>query len=393
MNDMGSNNITASAFQPENVNVSKRKKIMLAIDGLGLGGAEVVVRDMVHHIDPNRFDVCICCTKGLGEEIGVGEELLREGFDVFVLPGQSDDRTDYFTALKFRRAIIDRKIDIVHTHASAALFDAAPCRLVIPKIKLVHTFHYGNYPIKSWRHHVLEGLCARVADRLIAVGLEQRKQIQRTYKIADSHIATIWNGIKSPVAMRNESFRNDIATGDRILVGTIAKLIEQKGLDDLLEVARYCRVNGHNMQFVVVGEGPLRAALEKRRRELDLEDTVIITGWINNAAARVLPEFDIFFQPSRWEAMSIVILEAMASGIAIVATKVGDNSCVLEDTISGILVDSGDIEGMAEALIKVSDGVLRSRIGQAARASFEEKFTIEHMIRRYEQVYRDLIGC
>lgn len=385
---MGMNDKKTSVSQTDNNRMTRRKKVMLAIDGLGLGGAEMVVRDLAHHIDPQQFDVCICCTKGLGGEIGEG--LLQDGYDVFVLPGQSDEKVDYFTALKFRQAILSRQVDIVHTHASPALFDAAPCRLFMPKLRLVHTFHYGNYPYDSWRHHLIEGVCVRAPDRLIAVGHEQQKRIQKTYKLSDSRIDTIWNGIRLSTAPKDEAFRNNIANNGRLLIGTIAKLIEQKGLDDLLAVARYCRDQGHDMQFVIVGEGHLRSSLEARRKELGLEDTVLITGWINNAAAKVLPAFDVFFQSSRWEAMSIAILEAMANSKAIVATRVGDNPHVLEDGVSGVLVDSGDIEGMAEALIRVGDAALRTRLGEAARRSFEQKFTIEHMIRGYEQVYRDL---
>jgi glycosyltransferase involved in cell wall biosynthesis len=223
--------------------------------------------------------------------------------------------------------------------------------------------------------------------------LEQRRRIQKIYKLPESSIGMIWNGVAVSSPVSGESFRSKIGTGDRLLIGTIAKLIKQKGLDDLLSVALHCRDAGHRMQFVIVGEGPLRSELEQRRCELGIEDTVVITGWIKNAASRVLPEFDVFFLPSRWEAMSIAILEAMAVGKAIVATKVGDNPHVLEDNISGILVDSGDIRGMADALTRLGDGKFRTRLGKAAKASFEQKFTLQHMIRSYERVYYDLMGC
>ncbi len=219
----------------------------------------------------------------------------------------------------------------------------------------MHTFHFGNYPYDAWDYHLMEGLCARAVDRLIAVGLEQRLKIQAAYRLSDSRIGMIWNGVTPAVPISDGLFRTKVGTGNRLLIGTVAKLIEQKGLDDLLRVALACSDAGHRMQFVIVGEGPLRPLLEQRRRELGLEDTVVITGWIPNAAGQALPEFDVFFQPSLWEAMSIAILEAMAAGKAIVATRVGDNPHVLEDGVSGILVDSGDIEGMVDALVRVGD--------------------------------------
>lgn len=368
----------------------RRIRVMLVIDGLGLGGAEMVVRDLARGLDRNWFDVCICCTKGLGGAIG--EELVRDGFDVFVLTGNQDGRVDYLTARKLWRAVKERQVDIVHTHATPALLDAGPCRLAMPRLKVVHTFHFGNYPHGSWRHHVFEGLCTRAVDRLIAVGWEQRRRIQATYRLPDSRIGVIWNGVAVAAPTSGASFRTEAGTGDRLLVGTIAKLIEQKGLDDLLSVARQCRDADRRIQFVIVGEGPLRPMLEQRRRELGLEDTVVITGWLPNAAARALPAFDVLFQPSRWEAMSIVILEAMASGKAIVATRVGDNPHVLEEGVSGLLVDSGDIDGMADALARVGDRSFRLRLGQAARARFEQKFTLDQMIGGYEDVYHQLAG-
>ena len=90
--------------------------------------------------------------------------------------------------------------------------------------------------------------------------------------------------------------------------------------------------------------------------------------------------------------MSIAILEAMASGKAIVATRVGDNPHVLEHGVSGLLVDSGDIRGMVGALAAVADSACRLRLGHAARARFEETFTLEHMVRGYERVYTESRG-
>jgi glycosyltransferase involved in cell wall biosynthesis len=369
----------------------RRIKVMLAIDGLGLGGAEMVVRDLARFLDRDWFDVCICCTRGLGGSIG--EELLRDGLDVFVLPGLRAERVDYLSALKFRRTVKHRGVDIVHTHALSSLLDASLCRLTMPRLKVVHTFHFGNYPHDSWRHHVMEGVSARVVDKLIAVGWDQRRRIQATYRLVGSQIDTIWNGVTVAPPLYDQSFRTEVGTGDRLLIGTIAKLIEQKGLDDLLTVARRCRDAGHRMQFVIVGEGPLRNVLEQRRRELGLEDTVVITGWIPNAAARAIPAFDVFFQPSRWEAMSIAILEAMSSGKAVVATRVGDNAHVLEDGVTGLLVDAGDIGSMVDALARLVDTKLRRKLGEAALTRFEEKFRLENMIREYENVYRNLVGC
>ncbi len=367
---------------------ARRIRLMLAIDGMGIGGAEMVVRDLALSLDRAWFDVCICCTKGLGP---IGRQLVADGIDAFVAPGRNEDRVDYLTPLKFRRAVKARRIDVVHSHATPALLDAAACKLTMPGLKVVHTFHYGNYPYESWRHHLMEGMSSRVVDRLIAVGFDQRQRLQQCYRLPEARICTVWNGLKFEGADPDPAFRSQLGTGNRLLVGTIAKLIEQKGLDDLMRVARNCRDSGLGIQFVIVGDGPLRAALEQQRRDLGLDDTVVITGWIQNAASRVLPAFDVFFQPSRWEAMSIAILEAMANAKPIVATRVGDNAHVLEDGVSGLLVNAGDIASMAQALLRTADAGLRPTLGNAARVRFEQHFTLGHMTRAYERVYRELV--
>jgi glycosyltransferase involved in cell wall biosynthesis len=169
-------------------------------------------------------------------------------------------------------------------------------------------------------------------------------------------------------------------------------LIPQKGLSDLLDVAKAIKDLGHKAIFVIVGEGQLRADLEAKRKLLGLEDTVVLTGWVANAAEVALPAFDIFFQPSLWEAMSMVILEAMAAGKPVVATSVGENSRVIEDGIDGLLVQPRDIGGMAAAIGRlINEATLRVKLGEAARQKAEQRFTVEHMTKAYEAIYSGLM--
>lgn len=363
---------------------------MQVIDGMGIGGAEMVIRDLVHHLDRERFEVSVCCTQGVGGAIG--EQLLREGVELFVLPKKHDGQADYFEPFKLRRAAKERRVDVLHSHGTAALFATGPCRLLRPGAKLVHTMHYGNYPYTSKRTHLVERMCVRMADRVIAVGREQRRQIQSAYGLSEPQIDVIWNGIKPIKPEPDPSFRSRFGADDYVLVGTVAKLIEQKGLDDLLNVAKRCKDAGHRIKFIIVGDGPLRTELEQRRRDLGIEDVVTITGWIPDAATKVVPSFDVFFQPSRWEAMSIAVLEAMACGKAIVATKVGDNAHMLQHGVSGLIVDSRNLDSMTGALVHLTTPEKRRELGQAALRRFMDTFTIEHMIRQYEDLYTSVVG-
>jgi glycosyltransferase involved in cell wall biosynthesis len=358
---------------------------MLLASSLFIGGAETVIRHLAHSIDRKRFNVTVCHLKQAGH---LGPELARAGVDVIGVTDSS--HADYLTSMKLRKILRSRQIDVVHTHTTHGLVDATICKLLNPRLRVVHTFHFGNYPHTRPRIMWMERWFSRLADQLFSVGDVQRRQLQDVYRFSDRAIKTIWNGVTMPVGGGDPEFRARIGADNKVLVGTIATLITQKGLQDLMRTARRVIDAGHNAKFVIVGEGALRPELEALRRELKLDDDVVLAGWITDAAQKTLPAFDIFFQPSLWEAMSVVILEAMAASKAIVATRVGENPHVIEDGVDGLLVDAKDIDGMTAALARlIGDDGLRRRLGEAARRKVEDRFTVQHMTSAYEAVYLD----
>lgn len=368
---------------------NRKINVLIAVAGLGIGGAEVVIQHLARTIDRRRFNVTVGCIKAAGP---LGEELLRDGLDLEVLSHNGYEQPEYFTFIKMRALLKRRQIDVIHSHTTDALADAALCRLLAPRIKLVHTFHFGNYPNLPRRQLGIERLFVRLANRLIAVSEAQRSQISATFRLNDSSVDRIWNGVPFEPPPTGSSFRATVGATDHFLIGTVATMIRQKGLPDLLAVARKLRDSGRRVRFVVLGDGVMRAELEEMRRRLGLEDTVVFAGWIKDAARVAVPHFDVFFQPSLWEAMSIATLEAMAAGVPVVATRVGENPYVIEHGTDGLLVEPGDVDAMARELMKViDDPALRRQLGAAARGKISSHFTVEHMTRAYEQIYEDLV--
>ena len=234
---------------------------------------------------------------------------------------------------------------------------------------------------------------SRLADRLVAVGNVQREQIRSVYGLRSGRIQTVWNGVTPSSAAPDESFREKFGAPDRVLVGTIATLIEQKGLRDLLKVARRCRDAGDHVRFVIVGGGRLLEELESVRDQMGLADVVTFAGWVKNASEAALPAFDIYFQPSLWEAMSIAILEAMSAGKPVVATRAGETPHVIDNGTDGLLANVGDIEAMATAITSLArDPELRRRLGTAGRRKALERYTVSHMTGEYESLYLDVLG-
>lgn len=368
---------------------SHKTNLLIVAAGLGIGGAEVVIQHLAQAIDRNRFSLTICCIRSLGP---IGEKLVADGVDVVVLADPNKPKHGLTAFLKLLRIIRTKRIDIVHTHTTDALFDAALCRLLHRHVRLLHTFHFGNYPHRGGSHIFLERVGARLADRLVAVGDVQRSQIIATYGFEPKDVLRVWNGVALAAIDSAEQFRRQVGAVDHVVIGVTATMIEQKGLFDFLDVASRFRDRADQVRFVIVGDGRLRPRLEHRRRELRLEETVVFTGWMLHANVLALPAFDIFFQPSLWEAMSIALLEAMACAKPVVTTRVGETPHIIEDGVDGLLVDPGDVEEMAMRIQRlVDEPAYRKRLGNAAQAKVRRQFTIERMASAYEEIYAGVL--
>ena len=175
------------------------------------------------------------------------------------------------------------------------------------------------------------------------------------------------------------------------MIGSISTLIPQKGLEFLLRAAALLRDSGERFVLLLAGGGVLQDSLRAQAQDLGLGEHVRFLGWVPQASDRVLPACDIFVQSSLWEAMSIVVLEAMAAGKPMVVTRVGENPHVVIDGETGLTVPPANPEAMASALRRLlRDKDLRQRLGHAARQRYEAMFTTQHMITAYEDLYREL---
>lgn len=368
-----------------------RKRILLLDSALHTGGGERVLAHLARNLDPQSFDVSVGHLMRRGS---IGDELAREGVKVV---GVDRDGRPFFRYFSFRalgRLLREQRIDLIHTHTHYALFDSSICRLArLGGVKLVHTFHYGNYPHLPWRYRVLEWVGSRAANRLVAVGTEQAKAVRATYGLSENELGVIVNGAELASEPIDEAWRQRLRGSTRVVIGTICTFIEQKGLPDLLRVAVSLRDAGANALFVVVGDGGLRSQIETASRALGLADRVLFAGWKHGASSSMLPLFDIFFQPSHWEAMSMVVIEAMAAGRPVVATDVGDNRHVVVDGVTGYIAPRADIASMTRALTKLVDSpAAREAFGAAGLRRYRERFTVAGMVRAYEQLYRDVLA-
>lgn len=372
--------------------INKRRKshILLVIASISGAGAELVVSYLCKTLDPKRWKVTVCHLKERGEK---GDQLVAQGYQVVGLPGIDPSKPNYLSFIKLIKLIKILNVDIVHSHNLQALFDCALCKWFTPNVKYLHTYHFGNYPNLPFRYLFLEGLFSRIPDQLVAVGTRQKGLIQKSYYIRDRKIKTVYNGISITKSNEDKKLRNKLSLGKDIIIGAISTLINQKGVDILLKAISRLKTYSSNLQFVIVGDGPLRTSLERQCRELGVENMTTFLGWVPNAANIILPCFDIFIQTSRWEAMSMVVLEAMSAGKPIIATDVGENHKVIQDGVSGYIVEKDNIDTIVDRLIKlIKDSERRRIFGKNAKERVSKDFSVETMIFKYEQLYEQLLS-
>lgn len=366
-----------------------KRNILIVGSVLSGGGAERVIANIARHIDQDRFNLTICHLKRIGE---IGEELTSGGFHVVGVSPSGNPATRYLSFLKLRKIVTDNHIELIHSHDTHALVDSALVRATLPRVKMVHTFHFGNYPYEVKRYMLLEKTFSRLANRLVAVGIEQCKALREAYGIRPDRIVVLHNGVEWSGAKPDVEWSDRLARAGMPVIGAISTFIEQKGLTFLLDVAHRMKQQGTDAVFVVVGDGPLRGELEEKCRRLGLADRVHFAGWKRNAAVTMLPLFDIFLQTSLWEAMSLAVLEAMAAARPVVATDVGDNRHVIVDGETGHVVPAKDVEAMVSALTPlVESGERRQQFGEAGRKRYTMLYTARTMAARYEELYSEVL--
>jgi glycosyltransferase involved in cell wall biosynthesis len=175
------------------------------------------------------------------------------------------------------------------------------------------------------------------------------------------------------------------------VIGSVGRLTRQKGFEVLLAAAPRVFARLPNACFVIVGGGELAEALTAQARTLGIADRVYFTG-VRDDIEAILPGFDLFVSSSLWEGLPTVILEAMASEIPVVATRVSGTVELVEDGVTGVLVAPGDPIQLAEAILT---SIARPEVGQAmaarAREYMSAHFDIRTVAQQHEAIYRRLL--
>ncbi|MCG7994236.1 MAG: glycosyltransferase family 4 protein [Candidatus Thiodiazotropha taylori] len=364
-----------------------KKRVLITISSITGGGAEHVVEHLCELLG-DKYEVICGYYKECGDR---GEALKEKGIKVIKIKKSERKNRNYLNFLDLRKFVKEHNIDLIHTHDIHSMMNASQVKLLMPKIKTIYTFHFGNYPNIDKKIYYFEKIFTRFIDVLIAVGTKQAKAIRDTYNYPAERLQVIYNGVHALASQPAEVESQDQERP--ILFGSLSTLIEQKGIPVLIDAVEILeKRHPGRSKFIIAGDGYMMDELLKLCEQKNLSEIIEFTGWVRDANVNLLPKFDVFVQSSKWEAMSMVILEAMSAGKPIVATEVGENGVVIEHDSCGLIVPPNQAEMLADAMERLLlDSELRRTFGENAKQRFAENFTVQQMADNYDALYDSMM--
>ena len=361
-------------------------RVELVVPALEVAGMEMVVANLALGLRERGHDVSITCIEYVGP---IGERLVSQGIPLRVVPtpGLWTLAFPNDLAAWFRR----RRPDIVHVHSGAWL-KAARAAMFGPA-RTVYTLH-GIWPQPPWFVPAYTRLANLMTHTIVAVSTSLRDHLINDHGVRPSKIRVIENGVDA------RRFRPGPQTGavrsrlnippGHFVFGTVARLHPVKNQALMVNAFALAHEQAPDTALVLVGDGALQEALQDHIARLNLEHAVFLFGSADELPP-IYRDFNAFVLSSVIEGTSISALEAMASGVPVIATAVGGNPRLLGDGAHGLLVASNDRVALADAMLRcVRDRGLCQRLGASGRAAVERDHTLDRTTSRYVDVYRSV---
>lgn len=360
---------------------------------LDFGGVETSVRDRAIALREAGYTIEIACLHKLGRE---GKKLQEYGFKIHNL--DSSPRVPNFKLiLKLAKLFREVKPDVIHASCFEANFHSVLASRVSVVGKVIAeevgilTDGYGKL-LRGWKARKIGSFIWNKADGILAISQAVKQSIMECENAPESRITTI------PYYIDLERFRfaanNEKQTPkDEFIIGYVARLSPEKGQRVLLPALKLALEKNENIKLWLVGDGSDRENLVNMAKELGIEEHVKFWG-MRGDIPELLAQMDLFVLSSYNEGLGTVILEAMASGVLVIATDVGGVPEIIEHGENGVLFPVGDVEALAGEISRMInlDDAERSRIIRKGRETIESRYSKAIVIKQLSDLYLNTSG-
>ena len=353
-------------------------KIMQVIPYFCFGGAEIMRENLTYALKNAGQDVFVVSL--YNERTPIAQRMEEAGIRIVYLDKKLG--LDLSMVPKLVRVMRQEGPDVVHTHLDVIKYATAAARLSGVK-KCVHTVHsLADREAEGRIQKIINGTYFRKAWSVpVALTPEVQASVSDFYGLPPERIPVIYNGIDLSRCIPKTTYE----TGETVTILHVGRFDVPKNHAGLLEAFRLLRETHPECHLRLVGDGDLRLRMEALAKEKGVSDAVEFCGMQSNVYP-YLHDADIFTLPSIYEGNPMTIIEAMGTGLPIVASRVGGIPDMIHDGESGILVEP-EPRAVCDALARmVEDGALRRRLGENAKAQ-SRQFSAEHMAEDYLTCY------
>jgi glycosyltransferase involved in cell wall biosynthesis len=370
---------------------SRRPRLLLLTVGLGVGGAEEIVRQSLPLIRKEGFDVTLGSLKGEGRLSG---EIRESGIRVVSLGGSGP--WDPVPLGRLWSWIRKERFDVIHSHLYWANLAARLAGRGAGTTVIINSHHGTDAWLSPYRRW-MEKATAALADRVVTCSEAVRLCAVGDVGLPEWKVVTVTNGIRVERfsdGSRREAIRASLGLAeDRRVLGTVGRLDEPvKGLAVLVQAMESVVKRIPETVCLLIGDGPARGSLERAVERRGLAGHFRFLGERRDVPD-LLHALDLYVQPSLLEGFGLSVLEAMAAGKAVVASRVGGIPEVVRDSITGDLVPPGDPNALAAGILALlEDRVRRERYGREGLLRARNSFPLEKMVRGWTDLYRDLLA-
>ncbi len=363
----------------------RRLKILRVVIGLNQGGVQQAVFNLFKGLDPERFEPIACAIENTG---AIGREIEAAGFEVIVLGFK---RQPMATIRALRQLMIDREIDIVHASSYHPSFYARIAG-VLAGVPVLISHEHVVFDNHRWQRALTNRLLAPRTAAYIAVGRLVGDQVKDWYGYPDKKVRVIHNGVDlarfAPSGDQNTlRAALDIPANQPVVV-MVARLDPEKGHQTLFEAIRL--LGDRPATYLIVGTGRHDEKIKAEAERLGVAGKVRFLGLRRDIPA-LLQAADIFAFPTLQEGFSNALIEAMASGCAIVASDYPSNFEAVTHESSALISPRLDAQALAANLARLyDDPALRSRLAETARSRAETEFSVAANAFKTANLYEEL---